>query len=189
MRGFLPTCERLDDFKRTPRTSSIWRREAINRVKRLAIVDGIKYQRIGDEKFYAQELFEAEELAGYLKNMLDVTRSVYEHVVYDSASVERSFAEQLEKNEAVKVYAKLPGGSQVPTPLGPTIPTGRCSLNKDGTERLYFVVETKSSLFADDLRDKESAKIKCGKAHFKALAIGDNPAQFKKATKLDDLFA
>ena len=27
-------------------------------------------------------------------------------------------------------------------------------------------METKSSLFTDDLRDKESAKIDCGKAHF-----------------------
>jgi restriction endonuclease len=29
-----------------------------------------------------------------------------------------TFAEQLEKNEAVKVYAKLPGWFKVPTPLG-----------------------------------------------------------------------
>ena len=35
-------------------------------------------------------------------------------------------------------------------------------VNKDGTRRLYFVVETKSSLFTDDLRNKESAKIECG---------------------------
>ena len=45
-------------------------------------------------------------------------------------------------------------------------------VEKDGAERLYFVVETKSSLFTDDLRDKEGAKIECGKAHFKALADG-----------------
>jgi type III restriction enzyme len=42
-------------------------------------------------------------------------------------------------------------------------------VRKDGAERLYFVVETKSSLFTDDLRDKESAKIECGKAHFLLL--------------------
>ena len=61
-------------------------------------------------------------------------------------------------------------------------------VEKDGAERLYFVVETKSSLFADDLRDKEGAKIECGKAHFKSLAVGVNPACFVKASKLDDLF-
>ena len=48
-------------------------------------------------------------------------------------------------------------------------------VEKDGAERLYFVVETKSSLFTDDLRDKESAKIKCGKAHFKALGRRRKP--------------
>ena len=42
-------------------------------------------------------------------------------------------------------------------------------VERDGTERLYFVVETKSSLFDEDLRDREGGKIKCGTAHFKAL--------------------
>ena len=60
-------------------------------------------------------------------------------------------------------------------------------VDKDGTERLYFVVETKSSLFADDLRDSEGAKIKCGAEHFKAIAVGESPAQFIKATNLDDV--
>jgi hypothetical protein len=35
----------------------------------------IRYQRIGDEELYAQELFEIEELTGYLKNMLNSTGS------------------------------------------------------------------------------------------------------------------
>lgn len=38
------------------------------------------------------------------------------------------------------------------------------------------------------LRDKESAKINCGRAHFKALAFGDNPAFFLPARSLDDVF-
>ena len=88
--------------------------------------------------------------------MLGVTKSVHEHVIYDSSGVERTFAEQLEKNEAVKVYAKLPGWFQVPTPLGSYNPDWAMLVEKDGTERLYFVVETKSSLFTDDLRDRES---------------------------------
>ncbi len=49
-------------------------------------MDGIRYQRIGDEVYYAQELFEQEELTGYLKNMLAPKKSVYEQVVYDSAA-------------------------------------------------------------------------------------------------------
>ncbi len=180
---------RLDDFKRNPQQFIELATESINRTKRLALVDGIKYQRIGDEDYYAQELFEQEELTGYLKNMLAATKSVHEYVVYDSSGVERTFAEQLEKNEAVKVYAKLPGWFKVPTPLGTYNPDWAVLVEKDGAERLYFVVETKSSLFTDDLRDKEGAKIACGKAHFKALAVGENPAEFITARNIDDLMA
>ena len=150
-------------------------------------MDGIKYQRLGDECYYAQELFEQEELTGYLKNMLAVEKSVYEHVVYDSAGVERTFAEQLEKNESVKVYAKLPGWFKVPTPLGSYNPDWAVLIQKDDVERLYFVVETKGSLFTDDLRDKESAKIECGKAHFAALQVDATSAQYIVARTINDL--
>jgi type III restriction enzyme len=179
---------RLDDFKRNPQQFIELVAEAISRAKRLALVDGIKYQRLGDECYYAQELFEQEELAGYLKNMLDATKSVYEQVIYQS-DTERTFAEQLEQNEAIKVYAKLPGWFKVPTPLGSYNPDWAVLVEKDGAERLYFVVETKGSLFAEDIREKENAKIKCGEAHFQALAVGKNPARYKKATKVDDLMA
>ena len=181
---------RLADFKRNPQAFIERASELINRTKRLALVDGIKYQRIGDEHFYAQELFEQEELIGYLKNMPENTKkSVFEHVVYDSGGVERSFAEQMEKNDAVKVYAKLPGWFKVPTPLGSYNPDWAVLVQIDGQERLYFVVETKGSLFTDDLRDQEAAKIACWEAHFKALAVDKNPARYVKATKLDDLLA
>jgi len=180
---------RLDDFKRNPQQFIELAAETINRCKRMALVDGIKYQRLGDEQYYAQALFEQEELTGYLKNMLmDTTKSVYEHVVYD-ANTERDFADALEKNDAIKVYAKLPGWFKVPTPLGTYNPDWAVLVEQDGAERLYFVVETKSSLFTDDLRDKESAKIECGKAHFKALHVGENPAIYKVARNLDDLLA
>ncbi len=184
----LTECGRLTDFKRNPQAFIEIAGEVINRTKRLAIVDGIKYQRIGDEHYYAQELFAQEELTGYLRNMLkDAQKSVFEHVIYDSGGVERTFAEQLEKNEAVKIYAKLPGWFKVPTPLGTYNPDWAVLVEVDGDERLYFVVETKGSLFVDDLRDNEAAKIACGEAHFKALEVGKNPARYIKATKVDDL--
>jgi len=180
---------RLDDFKRNPQQFIELAAEAINRCKRLALVDGIKYQRLGGEHYYAQALFEQEELTGYLKNMLmDTTKSVYEHVVYDS-NTERDFADALEKNNAIKVYAKLPGWFKVPTPLGSYNPDWAVLVGQDDEERLYVVVETKSSLFTDDLRDKESAKIKCGKAHFQALAVGESPAQYIVARSVDDVLA
>jgi type III restriction enzyme len=184
----LTDSDRLDDFKRNPQQFIELASESINRTKRLALVDGIKYQRIGDEFYYAQELFETEELTGYLKSMLPANKSVYEQVVYGSG-VEQSFAEQLELNSAVKVYAKLPAWFKVPTPLGTYNPDWAVLVQKDGAERLYFVVETKSSLFTDDLRDRESGKIECGKAHFKAIAVMDNPARFLPARNIDDLMA
>jgi type III restriction enzyme len=181
--------ERLDDFKRNPQQFIEIAAEVIKRSKRMALVDGIKYQRIGEAEYYSQELFATEELSGYLKSMVDANKCVHEQVIYQS-DTERSFAEQLEKNEAIKVYAKLPGWFRIPTPLGPYNPDWAVLVDKDGTERLYFVVETKSSLFTDDLRDKESAKIKCGEAHFAALAAHNTPAaQFLKATKLDDVLS
>lgn len=178
---------RLDDFKRNPQQFIELAAETINRCKRMALVDGIKYQKLGDQHVYAQELFDKEELTGYLKNMLmDTQKSIYEHVVYDSTT-ERDFADALEKNDAIKLYAKLPGWFKVPTPLGSYNPDWAVLVEEDGAQRLYFVVETKSSLFTDDLRDKESAKIECGKAHFHALAVGENPARYVVARSVGDL--
>ena len=179
---------RLHDFKRNPQQFIELTAQVINRCKRLALVDGIKYQKVGDEHFYAQELFADNELTGYLRNMLQGTqRSVYESVVCDSGT-ERTFAEALEANEDVVLYAKLPGWFKVPTPLGAYNPDWAILLEQGGAQRLYFVVETKSSLFTDDLRDKESAKIECGKAHFAALGVGENPARYLVATSLADVF-
>jgi len=60
-------------------------------------------------------------------------------------------------------------------------------VEKDGTQRLYFVVETKSSLFTDDLRDKEGAKIKCGQVHFESLGVAENPARYVVARNINDV--
>ncbi|MBI4701314.1 MAG: virulence RhuM family protein [Deltaproteobacteria bacterium] len=179
---------RLGDFKRNPQQFIELAGEAVNRCKRLAVVDGIKYQRLGDDCYYAQELFEQEELTGYLRNMLHDKneKCAYEYVVYDS-DTEAAFADGLEKNQAIKVYAKLPGWFTVPTPLGSYNPDWAVLVQTDAGERLYFVVETKSGLFVDDLRDRERAKIECGKAHFAALRVGEAPATYVVARHVDDV--
>jgi type III restriction enzyme len=181
--------DRLPDFLRNPQEFIKLTADIINRRKRLALVDGIKYQRLGDEAYYAQELFETEELSGYLKNMLAVNKSVHEFVVYDSPLVERGFAEDLEKNEAIKVYAKLPGWFKISTPLGSYNPDWAVLVELDGVERLFFVVETKCDQFPDTYRAKEMAKIECGKAHFKALAVHEKPVQYAVTSKLGDLLS
>lgn len=177
---------RLDDLLRNPQQFIELAAECINRTKRTLLVAGIKYQRLGEAHFYAQSLFESQELTGYLTNMLAVQKSIYEHLVYDS-DTEANFAEQLEQNEAVKVFCKLPAWFKVPTPLGNYNPDWALVIEQSGEQKLYFVVETKHSLFTDDIRDREEDKIKCGRAHFAAIAEGTHPAVFQKATNLSDI--
>ena len=178
---------RLDDFRANPQRFLALAAEAVNRTKRLAVVDGIRYRRLGDADVYAQELFAAEELTGYFREVVPSTKSPYQQVVYDSG-VEAAFAEALERNEAVKVYAKLPGWFTIPTPLGSYNPDWAVLVDDGGGERLYFVVETKGGLFADDLRERERAKIACGTAHFGALRDGRaDAARFVVATRLDEV--
>ena len=179
---------RLNDFKRNPQQFIELAGHAINSCKRQVLVNGIKYQRLGDEHYFAQELFEDKELTGYLKNMLEVSKSVYEQVVYES-SVESDFANHLEMNTAVKVYAKLPGWFTVPTPLGSYNPDWAVLIDSNHEERLYLVVETKSSTLLDDLRITESAKIACGRAHFNALKVGESPARYEVATSVEGLLS
>ena len=178
---------RLSDFKKNPQEFIHIACEAIKRTKQLTLVDGIRYQRIGDEHYYAQELFQQEELTGYLKNTLETKKSVYEHVVYDSAEVEKRFVEDLESNEAVRVYTKLPPWFKVPTPLGTYNPDWAVVVEDDGQEKLYLLVETKASPWWDDLRHKEGAKIACGKEHVAVLAVGENPAKYIRAISVSDM--
>ena len=185
----LTESKRLEDFKRNPQQFIELAGEIINRCKRLALVHGIKYVKLGDDSFYAQELFAQQELTGYLKNMLlNTEKSIYEHVVYDS-HIERDFAQALEHNDAVKVYAKLPGWFRIQTPLGSYNPDWAILVEDDEAQRLYFVVETKGSLFNDDLRPIEQAKIDCGAAHFKLLATDEASLRFGRATSVDDVIA
>jgi type III restriction enzyme len=148
---------------------------------RMMIVDGIKYTKIGDEAYYTQEQFENEELFGYLENMLKSTKSVYNHVIYDS-DVEATFAERLEKNNSIKVYAKLPDWFTINTPLGTYNPDWAVLVEDDADQKLYFVLETKGNILAEALRPTENARIQCGYEHFKAL---DSEAVFKPVSSFD----
>ena len=179
---------RLNDFRRNPQKFIEHAAQAINGCKRRALVDGVKYRRIGDDSYYAQELFNQEEITGYMKHMLDAKRSIYDKVIYESET-EKRFAQDLETNIAVKVYAKLPSWFKVPTPLGSYNPDWAVLIDSESGERLYFVVETKGSTALDDLRGNELGKIKCGKKHFKALEVREPVARYEVTTSLDDLLA
>lgn len=174
-------------FKKNPQQFIEVASQVINNAKKLALVDGIKYQRIGDNDFYAQELFLDGEIMGYVSSMIESKKGVSDHVVYQSGT-EREFAEQLESNESVKVYAKLPAWFKVPTPLGHYIPDWAVLIEKNGVDRLYFVVETKSTTMGGALRPDEAAKIDCGAVHFEEIGkANNNPAKFIKAKDIGGL--
>ena len=173
---------RLSTFKLNPQKFIEQVSNIIKSQMRLFIVDGIKYQKIGDDQYYAQELFSDKELFGYLsKNMVESNKSVFNHVVYDS-EVELKFAKSFELSEDVKVYAKLPDWFKIDTPLGGYNPDWAVLIEVDGKQKLYFVVETKSTMLSSALRPEEKARIDCGKEHFKALGLGVN---FSVSTSFD----
>ncbi len=174
---------RLESFKNNPQKFIEQVSTIIRQQMRLFIVNGIKYHKIGDDHFYAQELFSDNDLFGYLqKNMVESQKSVFDHVVYDS-DVELEFACAFERSDDIKLYAKLPDWFKIDTPLGTYNPDWAVLIEVDGKEKLYFVVETKSTIFTEERRPKENAKIQCGIAHFKALG---NDVRFTDTNSFDE---
>ncbi len=103
------------------------------------------------------------------------SKSLYNYVVYDSAGVERSFAEALDKQDEVLVFAKLPSSFKIDTPLGSYNPDWAYVEEAAGEHRVYFVTETKSGKNGEPaLRDAEKIKVDCAKKHFAALDLGDD---------------
>lgn len=162
----------LDMFKKNPQKYMEDANKIISANMKSMLVDGIKYTRLGDDEYYAQELFDTEELTGYLEhNMIEAKKSVYDYVVYDSDN-EAVFAQKFEANEDIKLYAKLPDWFKVSTPLGSYNPDWAVLIEKDGMKKLYFVIETKANINEQSLRPTESQKIKCGQKHFEAINRG-----------------
>lgn len=134
------------------------------------LVDGIKYERIdgtGSTAEWEMLLFKNEELINYL-TALQVGKSVYEYVVYDS-EVEREFARKLDERQDIKLFVKLPGWFKIDTPVGKYNP-GWAILKQDG-QALYLVRETKGTRDFLKLRTSEADKVRCGQRHFEALGV------------------
>ena len=177
--------KRLKDFKKNPQKFIDGVTQIIKNIMIQFLVDGIKYEKIGENSYYLQELFKNEELYGYLKsNMIESQKSVYTYTVYDSG-VEAQFAKDCELDKNVKVYTKLPSWFKISTPLGTYNPDWAVLIEKNGEEKIYFVVETKGGILPVGLRVEEQAKIDCGKEHFKTIG---NDVKFEVANKLKKLY-
>jgi len=164
--------DKLQDFKNNPQKFIDGAIKIIKKVMSMFIVDGIKYQKIGDEFYYAQECFEDQELYGYLSSNMYENRenkSIYTHTVYDS-TIEENFAIEFNKNSNVKLFTKLPSWFKINTPLGTYNPDWAVLIEKDDEEKLYFVVESKGSDLGLDIKTAESSKIACAKKHFEEIS-------------------
>lgn len=162
---------KLDLFKKNP---SKFMQEVAILIKRALnqfVIKGIKYTPLGEGEVYTQEIFESMA-EGYVdENIIASTRSIYNYVKYDSG-VEKNFAQKLEEQPNVKVYAKLPDGFKIDTPIGGYNPDWAIIIEKDGVEELYFIVETKGTDQMSLIKTSESGKIRCAKQHFKDLGTG-----------------
>lgn len=160
---------KLPYFKINPQKFIEGTIDIINEQMRLHIIDGIQYKKIGDAEYYSQELFENQELFGYLQsNLKSSEKSPYNYVVYDS-NIESTMATKFEQSSNISVYAKLPQWFKIETPLGTYNPDWAVLWKDNNDEKLYFVVESKGNTGLFDLRRKEQSKIDCGKKHFKAI--------------------
>jgi type III restriction enzyme len=134
------------------------------------MIDGIKYEKLpGDE--YSMRLFEDadKELIAYMNSRLEVSKSVYDAVIYDS-ELERKFTEDLDKREDIKLFVKLPSWFKIETPIGTYNPDWAI-LKHDHTV-VYMVRETKGAKNFEKLRNSEAEEIRCGRRHFDALGPG-----------------
>jgi len=110
---------RLNDFKKNPQAFIDLVTETINRTKRLALVDGIRYRRVGDDQYYTQDLFQQKELTGYLKNTLMTQKSIYQQVVYDYVGVKKILPKPWRPTKPSKSTPNFRDGSQCRRLLAP----------------------------------------------------------------------
>jgi type III restriction enzyme len=92
-------------------------------------------------------------------------RHIYDYVITDSKT-ERRFVQELDTSSEVVVYAKLPRGFSIPTPVGDYNPDWAISFKEGSVKHVYFVAETKGSMSSMELRAIEHTKIECARKFF-----------------------
>ena len=168
---------RAKDFLNNPQAFMEQCLEIIKHNRHALAIDGIKYVKV--DKYYEMKIFDATELVANLdKNAVKVEHSVYDHIIYDSSTVEKPFALALDNDPDVKMFFKIPDRFKIDTPIGTYNPDWAVLWEKNGEQKLYFILETKGTTSLFDLKTPEQLKIHCGKEHFKAL---DNGVQMRVA--------
>lgn len=166
----LKTSKRLDEVFVNPQKFMDQVASIIKYELHRLLIDGIKYEKLAtdaEDSEWQMVLFKNEELIDYL-NSLEVRKSVYEHIIYDS-EIEKEFAKKLDEREDIKLFVKLPAWFKVETPIGSYNPDW--AIIKQDDKAFYLVRETKSTKDFLKLRTSEADKIRCGIQHFKELGV------------------
>ena len=145
----------------------------IKEQKATMIVDHITYDTI--EGSYDSSIFTAKKSALTMDKAYRARKAIQDYVFTDGAaekSVERKFVESLDGAEEVFIYAKLPKGFYIPTPVGHYSPDWAIVFHEGKVKHIYFVAETKGTMESLNLRPIEKAKIDCAKKLFSRLSNG-----------------
>lgn len=142
----------------------------IKEQKATMIVDHISYDQL--DGTYDSEIFTAEKHAT-VDRAFKAEKHIQPYVFTDGTadkSIERKFAEELEAASEVCVYAKLPRGFSIPTPVGNYSPDWAIAFNEGTVKHIYFVAETKGTMESLQLRPIEKAKISCSRKLFNEIS-------------------
>ena len=143
----------------------------INEQKATMIVDHISYDQLEGE--YDSAIFTAEKNSQSIDKAFHAKKAIQDYVFTDGSaedSIEKKFATDLEAADEVCVYAKLPKGFHIPTPVGNYSPDWAIAFNEGTVKHIFFVAETKGTMESLNLRPIEQAKIKCAKKLFNEIS-------------------
>ncbi|MGS1015213.1 type III restriction-modification system endonuclease [Rhodanobacter sp. UC4450_H17] len=166
-------------FKTNPESFIAEAIRLINEQKATVIVEHIAYDPV--EEIYDLDIFTASQSRQDFTNAGGkLQHHIYDYVVTDS-KVERQFVSNLDTSTDVMVYAKLPRGFLIPTPVGDYNPDWAISFKEGKVKHIYFVAETKGSMSTMELREIEKTKIKCAHKFFDEMNRRYAPENVKYA--------
>ena len=157
----------FDQFKTNPENFISEATRLIQEQKATCIIEHLSYDAISET--HNTDIFTAaQSKQDFSKADSPLKRHIYDYVITDSKT-ERTFVQELDKSNEVVVYAKLPKGFSIPTPVGNYNPDWAISFKEGSVKHVYFVAETKGSMSSMELREIETAKIKCARKFFDEL--------------------
>jgi type III restriction enzyme len=145
----------------------------IKEQKATTIIAGIKYNKTEGE--YSSKIFTAEKSSLPLEKAFKTTKAIQDYVftdgyAADGQSVERRFVSNLDTAEEVVVYAKLPKGFSILTPVGNYSPDWAIAFKEGTVKHIYFIAETKGTMDSLQFKPIETTKIQCAKKLFNDLS-------------------